>query len=82
MVESRLDTATHATKMIVEAEQTCAKVVDQVSQTWGALLDDEKSKNISNELTVVEANITQMQNEIKKLPLEQKRVKTIEMRRL
>ena len=65
VVESRRDAATHAAKIIEEEKQTCAKVVDQVSQTWEALIDNEKSQRIASELTTFEANITQIKSEMK-----------------
>ena len=43
MLERRRNVATQATKRREEAEEACAKVVDQVSQTWEALMDDDKS---------------------------------------
>ena len=43
VLERRRDTTTHAAKIIEEAEQTCAKDVDQVSLSWESLMDDEKS---------------------------------------
>ena len=43
MLERRRDAAAQVVKRIEEAEETCAKVVDQVSQTWEALMDDEQS---------------------------------------
>ena len=42
VLESRRDATTQAAKRIEEAEETCAKVVDQVSQNWEALMDDEQ----------------------------------------
>ena len=70
------DTTTQDGKGIEDAKQTCAKAIDQVSQTWETLMDDEQSQNIANEFTTVEANITQIRNEMKQLPLEQKKVNT------
>ena len=78
----RRDTTTQATREIEDAKKACGKAVDQVSQTWEALMDDEKSQRIANELTTVEANIMQMWNEMKKLPLELKKVKITELCRL
>ena len=54
---------------MIEAKQTYAKDVDQVSQNWEALMDDEKSHNISNELSAFEIDITQIRNKMKQLPL-------------
>ena len=60
---------------IENAKHACAKPVDQVSQTWETLMDDEQSQNITGYLTALESNIVQMQNEVKQLPLEHKKVK-------
>ena len=78
----RRDAATQAVKGIEDAQQACAKTMNQVSKTWEALLDDEQSQRIANELTALEANIAQIRNEMKQLPLEQKNIKTAEMCRL
>ena len=56
--------------------------MDHVSQAWEALIDDEQSQRIAIELTTFEANITQLRNEMKQLPLAQKMVKATEMRKL
>ena len=77
VMEWRRDVATQAVKEIENAKKTCDKVMDQVSQTWEALMDDEKSQRIANDLTVVEENIMQMRNETKQMPLEKKKFKTI-----
>ena len=53
----------------IEKEEVCSKVVDQASQTWESLMDDEKSWKIVNELTSVDANITQIRNDMKHPPL-------------
>ena len=71
-----------AMNKIEESKEVCAKAVDQVSQTWEALMDDEQSQKIANELTLLEANITQIRNDMKQLPLSQKMAKEIEMRKL
>ena len=42
VLESKRGTTTQVAKRI-EAEKTCAKAMDQVSQTWEALMDDEQS---------------------------------------
>ena len=60
----------------------CANVVDQVSQAWEVLMDDAESEKLANELVIVEGNIAQIRNEMKKLPLAQKMAKATEMRKL
>ena len=71
VLEERRHTTTEAMKNIEEVEVVCANVVDQVSQAWEALMDDAESKKIAKELTTVEANITQIRNEMNNLPLVQ-----------
>ena len=39
VLESRHAAATQATKRIDDVEKSCAKAIDQVSQTWEALID-------------------------------------------
>ena len=63
-------------------EAICAKAVDQVSQTWEALMDDEESQKIVNDLTSLEENITQIRNDMNQLPLAHKMAKATEMRKL
>ena len=53
MLERRRDAAAQVVKRIEEAEETCAKDVDQVSQTWEALMDDAKSEKLANEMTSI-----------------------------
>ena len=48
VMEKIRDAAIEAGKKIEEVEEICAKVVNQVSQTWEALMDDEKSQKIEN----------------------------------
>ena len=45
-------------------------------------MDDEKSHKIENDLTLFEANIMQIRNDMKQLPLAQKMAKVTEMRKL
>ena len=63
--------ATQVVKRIEEAKKTCVK-----------FMDDDQSQWIAGELNVVEENIMQIRNEMKQLPLEHKKVKTAEVRRL
>ena len=42
VLESRTNIATQGVKRMEEAHKTCAKVLDQVSQNWEALMDDEQ----------------------------------------
>ena len=82
MLEKRRKVAIEVAKKIEGAKEICAKVVDQVSQTWEALIDDAKSQKIANELTAFEVNITKKRNDMKQLPLTQKMAKATEMRKL
>ena len=56
-IEETREATIEAVKKIEEAEAICAKVVDQVSQNWEALMDDEQLHKIANELTTFEENI-------------------------
>ena len=67
-------TTTQAAKRI-EENKTCAKAMDQVSQTWEA----KKSQMIACELTMFEANITQIRNNMKQICLAQNKVKETEL---
>ena len=65
VMEKSRDTTIEAAKRIEEAKEICAKAVNQVSQTLEALMDDEKLQNIANAMTMFEANITQISNDMK-----------------
>ena len=41
VLAQRRDAVTKVAKEIENSKQTCAKAMDQVSQTWKALMDDE-----------------------------------------
>ena len=58
VMERRRDTTTQAAKRIEEVKKICAKAIEQVSNTWESLMDDEQSHNIASHLTSVEKNIT------------------------
>ena len=58
-----------ALKKIEGPKEICAKAFDQVSRTWEALMEYEKSQKIASELTAFEVNITQISNDMKKLHL-------------
>ena len=60
VLAQRRDIATQDVKEIEKGKQGCAKVVDQVSQTWENLMDDDQSQNIANKVTTVESNIMQI----------------------
>ena len=42
VVEVRRKSTKEATKRIEDVEELCAKVIDQVSQVWEALIGDEE----------------------------------------
>ena len=65
MLERRRVATAQVARRIEEVEETCAKVVDQVSQTWETLMDDEKSQEILNDLIAFEENITWIRNDMK-----------------
>ena len=53
----------------------CAKAVDQVSQTWEALIDNADLENVAQVLRNVDKKETQLNNQMNKLPLVQKMAK-------
>ena len=61
-----------ATKKIKEAEELCAKAVNQVSQAWEALIEDTELEKFAEELCTVETHMNQMKNAMKKFPLAEK----------
>ena len=60
----------------------CAKVVEQVSHTWEALIDDADLENITENFHTVETKETQLKDEMNKFPLAEKMAKAIEMKKL
>ena len=58
-----------AAKKIEEVEAVCAKSVDQVSQDWVALIDDEKLEKFTEQQRTIEAEVNHMKSEMKKFPL-------------
>ena len=69
VIEERRKTTTYAAKRIEEVESSYAKAVNQVSQTWEALIDNTKLKKFAKEMRITEIGVTQLKNEMKKLPL-------------
>ena len=62
-------------KKIEEAEALCANDVDQVSLTWEALIKYAELEKVTEELCTNETKVTQMNNEMKQLPLVEKMAK-------
>ena len=56
--------------------------LEKVYQTWEALIDDEELEKVSKQLRTVETEVTQLKNEMKKLPLVEKIAKSADMKRL
>ena len=73
---------TEAVKKIEEAKVLCAKGEEKVSQTWEALIDDEELEKFTKKLHTTEIEVTQMKNEMKKLPLAEKMAKDSKMKKL
>ena len=61
-------------------EEFCAKAVEQISQTWGALIDDEDLQKFREPWRTVETEVNQ--NGMKKLLLAEKMAKAAEMKKL
>ena len=81
VLEERRKAVTKAVKKTEEAETLCAKFVDQASQTWEALIDDNELEKVVEELCRVETKETQLKYEMKKLPLAEKMDKAAEMKK-
>ena len=63
-------------------EALCVKYIDQVSQTWEALIYDEKLEKFAEQLCTAETEVNQLKNEMKKLPLIENMAKVVNMKRL
>ena len=68
-IEERRKAWTEVEKRIKEANSSCDKVVNQVSQTWEALTDGSVLEKVEKELCTTEIEATQWKSEMKKLPL-------------
>ena len=56
-------------KKIEEVEALCAKVVNQFSQTWEALIDDKELEKFVEDMHRAETEAAQLKNEMKNLTL-------------
>ena len=56
-MEERRKTTTEGVRNIGELEALCSKVVEQVSQSWEALIDDEELEKIMEQLHTVELEL-------------------------
>ena len=65
-----------------EAEALCVKEVEQVSQIWEVLIDDEEIEKVKEQLHTAETKVNQLNIEMKELSLVEKMAKSIEMKRL
>ena len=71
-----------AVKRIEEVESQCTKVVDQVSQNWESLIDDDELEKVTEELRTTKTKVTQLKNEMTKLPLVENLAEATEMKSL
>ena len=69
MLEEQRKASIEYAQKIEEAEAVCAKVFDQVSHAWEALIEDAKLEKVEEELHMVEAEVNQMKRSMRKLPL-------------
>ena len=81
-LEERRNETIEFAKIIEEVEELCAKAVEQVSQTWEALIDDEELEKFTKQLRIVEIEVNELRNEMKKLSLVEKMAKYANMKRL
>ena len=81
VLEERRKKTIEVVKKIEYVEALCAKVVEQFSQTWEALIDDEELEKVAEELITPKMEINQMRNEMKKFPLAKKLAKVEEMKK-
>ena len=69
-------------KKIEEVKALYAKKVEQVSQTWEALIDDVELNKVAKQLCIAETEVNQLQNEMNKFPLAEKMAKDADMKKL
>ena len=72
VLEERRMTTTKAIKKIEEIEALCAKTVEHVSETLKSMINEFKLEKVAEQLRIAETEVTQLKNEMKKLPLEKK----------
>ena len=82
VLEERRKIITEASKRIEEAVALRAKEVEQVSQLWEALIDDEELEKVTEQLCIAEAEVNQLKNEVKNLLIVEKMAKASDMKKL
>ena len=58
VLEERRKETTEVATNIEEAEALCAKAVEQVSQSWEALIEDEEFEQVIEQLRAAEAEVS------------------------
>ena len=81
LAEKRKATSEVAEK-IREGEALCPKAADAITAIWGALLEDDIAKKIRKIAQDVDEKISATKVEMWKLPLQQKVIKNVEIKRL
>ena len=82
VLEEKWKATTEDVLKIGEKEVLCAKAVEQVSQSWEALIDDTDLKQVTQQLHTAKADINKLKNEQKKLPIMEKMTKAANFKRL
>ena len=60
----------------------CAKVVEHVSHTWEALIDDAELEKVTDQFRIAETEENQLKNERKNFPLVEKMAKSVDMKKI
>ena len=82
VLEERRRATSEAAEKIKEGEALCTKEADVVATIWGALLEDETTKNIRQSAREADEKISTAKAKMRKLPLQQKVTKNLEIKRL
>ena len=67
---------------IEETVEICAKAVEQVSQPWEYLIDDEELKKVMEQFHIAKEEASQLESEVKKLLIVEKMEKATDMKKL
>ena len=67
---------------MTQAKVYCAKVYEEVSQSWGALFEDVELHEITNKLNSAEKNMGNLRSSLKNLPPIEKMRKSAENKAL
>ena len=82
VLEDHRKETTESAMKVEEAEALCSKVVEQVSQAWEALIDDEELEQVTQQFHTTEAEFNKLQDDLKKLPMTEKMSKVVDMKKL